>query len=147
MKRSIFVLATSVAFATLAPGASGRATFLDLDVQTAVAAGLGRERLLGIPFYMKGQAHPAITEALGQFRSNKRTNAFNKSDETACQIAFLSAVITFQERARSMGGDAIVDLTSITKGNELESATHYRCVAGNVVANVALSGLVVRLRK
>ncbi len=147
MKRSIIVLATSLALVTIGPGASGRATFLDLDVQTAVASSLGRERLLGVPFYMKGQAHPAVVEDLGQLRSNKRTNAFNKSDEAACQIAFLSAVIAFQESAQAMDGDAIVDLRSITKGNELESATQYRCVAGNVVANVALSGRVVRLEK
>ena len=31
--------------------------------------------------------------------SNKKTNGFNKSDEEACQIAFLSAIKTFQERA------------------------------------------------
>lgn len=147
MKRSLVFLVAVVTISTIAPSAFGRETIVDLDVKTAVATGHGHERLLGIPFYMKGQAHPAVAEDLGVFRSNKRTNAFNKSDEEACQIAFLSAVITFQERARSMGGDAIVDLESITKDNPLQSATQFRCAAGNVVANVALSGRVVRLKK
>ncbi len=43
-----------------------------------------------------------------------------------------------------MGGDRVIELKSITKHNNLESATHYRCAAGNVVANVALTGTVVR---
>ena len=147
MRRSIVLLSMSLALAMIAPGASGRSTILDLDAQAAANSSLGRERLLGVPYFLKGQAHSAIAQDLGVFSSNQRTNAFNKSDEAACQIAFLSAVIQFQKRAQSLGGDAVVDLKSITAGKELESAKQYRCAAGNVVANVVLSGRVVKLKK
>ena len=45
-----------------------------------------------------------------------------------------------------MGGNAIVDVESITKHNDLTSASEYRRVAGGVVANVALTGRVVKLK-
>jgi hypothetical protein len=59
---------------------------------------------------MKGESHPKVARELGTFTSNRRTNAFNKSDRDACHIAFLSAVIALQERARSEGGNAVVDI-------------------------------------
>ena len=144
---SFLGIVLALALAVVASRASGRETFHDLDVRTAAASSVGRARLLDVAFYMKGQAHPAVAQDLGEYRSNRRTNAFNKSDQEACEIAFLSAVIVFQKRAKAMGGNAVVDLKSITKGKELESATQYRCIAGNVVANVALSGRVVRFKK
>ncbi len=116
-------------------------------MQSAVESSLGRERLLDVPFFMAGQSHPAVKQDLGVFRSNRSTNAFGKSDEEACRIAFLSAVIALQDRARAEGGDAVVDVKSVTKHRDLESATSFRCVAGNVVANVALSGRVVKFAK
>jgi uncharacterized protein YbjQ (UPF0145 family) len=56
-------------------------------------------------------------------------------------------VISLQTRAKRQGGDAVVDIKSITNTSELESSTQYRCSAGNVVANVVLTGRVVRLAK
>jgi len=134
-----FVLTTSTAFA--------RNTFHDLEVKQAAESEIGKAKLLDVPFYMLGQKHPMMARDLGVFTSNKRTNAFNKTDEAACQIVFLSAIISLQSRARQLGADAVIDIRSITKHNDLESATSYRCVAGNVVANVALTGRVVEFEK
>lgn len=122
-----------------------RNTFHDLEIKSALENPLADMKLLDVPFFFTGQTHPKVAKRLGTFTANKRTNAFNKSDEAACEIAFLSAIITFQRRAQSMGADAIVDMKSITKHNDLESPTQFRCLAGNVVANVALSGTVVKL--
>jgi hypothetical protein len=127
--------------------ASARDTFRDLDVERARKEGWGRENLSAVPIYMKGQEHRPVAEDLGTFTSNKRTNAANKSDEAACQIAFLSALISLQSRASALGADAVVDVRSITKHKDLDSATQYRCVAGAFVANVALEGRMVRLKK
>lgn len=141
----VLMLMGACAFAAMPAGA--RETFHDLSVEEATRGELGEEKLLEIPFYLKGQQHPPVAQDLGVFKSNRRTNAFNKSDEQACQVAFLSAVIALQKRAQRQGGDAVVDVRSITKHRDLESPTQYRCVAGNVVANVALEGRVVRLGK
>jgi hypothetical protein len=54
-------------------------------------------------------------------------------------------LIRLQERAITEGGDAIVDIVSVTRGGRTSSATEYRCVAGAVVVHVALEGTVVKL--
>ena len=131
----------------VASEALARNTFVDLDVAEARAQGAGRENLLAVPVFMAGEKRPATSQELGTFTANRSTNAFNKSDRAACQIAFLSALIVLQNRALLEGGDAVVDVRSVTRGNLLESATQFRCVAGNVVAVVALEGLVVKLKK
>jgi hypothetical protein len=145
--RSVTTLAVAAALALAAPPASARNTFHDLDAARAKAEGYGRENLLDVPVFMAGEEHGAVAQDLGVFRANRSTNAANKPDAEACQIAFLSAVIALQAKARALGADAVVDVRSITKNNPLESATQYRCVAGAFVANVALSGRMVKLAK
>ena len=142
--RVAWVVALSLGIAS---PAFSRNTFHDLDVKSATGSSLGRERLLDVPFYMAGQAHPPVARDLGEFRTNLRTNAFNKTDEEACRVVFLSALISLQERVRAEGGDAVIDVKSVTRHRDLESATSFRCAAGNVVANVALSGRVVKFAK
>ena len=145
--RRLHALALALAFvaSAVASPAYARTTFHDL----AVAEARQDEKaanLLEVPFYMAGQKHPRVAKDLGTFKSNRRTNAFGKSDERACNIAFLSAIISLQQRAQQEGGDAVVDIKSITRHNDLESASQFRCAAGAVIANVALTGRVVKLK-
>jgi uncharacterized protein YbjQ (UPF0145 family) len=141
-------LATTLALASclVASTALARSDLIDIPVNTATAQDESSS-LLDVRYYMAGQSHPAIAKDLGVYRSNQRTNAFTKSDERACSIAFLSALIALQKRAQRLGGDAVVDIKSITQHRDLESSTEFRCAAGNVVANVALSGRVVKFSK
>jgi uncharacterized protein YbjQ (UPF0145 family) len=140
-----FRLAATLALASclLASAAPARSDLLDIPVKTATAYDES-SALLDVPYYMAGRSHSAIAKDLGVYRSNKRTNAVAQSDEHACSIAFLSALISLQQRARRRGGDAVVDIKSITQHRDLESSTEFRCAAGNVVANVALTGRVVK---
>lgn len=142
MWRSIllFIFVSIFIFSSSAPA---RNTFHDLFVSDAVKSARGKEKLLDVPFYMAGQSHPAVKKDMGVFESNKRTNALNKSDEEACRIAFLSAIISLQKRAQRMGADGVIDIKSITKHKRLVSAGKYRCVAGDLMSNVALTGRVV----
>jgi uncharacterized protein YbjQ (UPF0145 family) len=132
-------------FLVLSQTSAARDTFHDLSVEAALKgpdAGLLRD----VPVFMQGQDHPAVAQDLGTFTSNRNTNAFNKSDEDACARAFMSAIIALQDRAKSLGGTAVIDIKSITKHNDLVSATQYRCDAGSINANVALTGTVVKLK-
>ncbi|WOD19157.1 excinuclease ABC subunit A [Paraburkholderia kirstenboschensis] len=100
-----------------------------------------------IPLYFAGQRHPAVVKTIGEYATNKKTNAFGKSDEAACQHVFLSAVIELQDRARKEGGNAVINIKSNYKNEVRESATEFTCGAGAVIAGVALKGDVVTLRK
>ncbi len=147
MKRDYRGLCLCLMLVLAAPAADAADKFHDLSVKGAAESEIGKSKLLDVPFYMSGQKHAGVAKDLGVFTSNKRTNAFGKSDEAACQIAFLSAVISLQSRSNKLGGNAIIDIKSVSKKGELVSATKFRCAAGFAVANVVLKGRVVKLNK
>jgi uncharacterized protein YbjQ (UPF0145 family) len=100
-----------------------------------------------VALYFAGQRHPSVVKTIGEFATNKKTNAFGKSDEAACQRVFLSAVLELQERARKEGGNAVINIRSNYKNELHASATDFTCGAGAIMAGVALKGDVVTLRK
>jgi hypothetical protein len=99
----------------------------------------------GVKLYFGSQGHPPIARTIGVWPTNKKTNAFAKSDLQACEWVFLSAVIALQERARKEGGNAVVNIVSNYRHAVTVSATEYVCGAGGLIAGVALKGKVVRL--
>lgn len=105
------------------------------------------ERLKGVGLFFGEQEHPEIAKSFGEYQSNKKTNAFNKSDKKACEWAFLSALISFHDRALSEGGDAVVNIRGYYKKRPFSSETHFQCGAGATVAGVTLVGDVVKLKK
>ncbi|MDO9224986.1 MAG: excinuclease ABC subunit A [Pseudomonadota bacterium] len=115
-------------------------------LKDALEAPAAQEKLdKSIKLYFAGQPHPKTIKNLGTWPTNKKTNAFGKSDVEACNWAFLSAVLTLQERARKEGGNAVIDIKSNYRNIETASATEFMCGVGNVVAGVALKGTVAKV--
>jgi hypothetical protein len=104
------------------------------------------QRLEGVKFFFGKQAHPPIGKSFGEYQSNKKTNAFNKSDKEACEWAFLSALLSFHQRALSVGGDAVVNIQGYYKKQPFSSEAEFQCGAGATMAGVTLKGTVVKLK-
>jgi len=100
-----------------------------------------------IKMYFGKQATPPVEKKIGEWTSNKKTNAANKSDQEACEIAFVSAAIALQERAKREGGNAVINIKSVYKNENVENNTEYLCGAGTFLSGVALRGTVVTLKK
>lgn len=100
-----------------------------------------------ISFYFGNSKHPKIEKKYGEYQSNKKTNAFGKSDTEACHWAFASAMKTLAQRARREGGNAVVNIRSNYKGNLTSSNKTFQCGAGAVMAGVTLIGDVVKIKK
>ncbi|MEP7730154.1 excinuclease [Marinomonas primoryensis] len=98
-----------------------------------------------VSFYFGDQSYGKALKDFGGFKTNKKTNAFAKSDEDACNWVFLSAMISLKERAIKEGGNAVVDIKSNYKNNLTSSSETFQCGAGAVMAGVALTGKVVTL--
>ena len=127
--------------------AYARDTLHTLNAQDALQQGHQRGAILGdVKVYFAGETHPAVEKSIGEFRTNKKTNAFNKSDEEACQWAFFSAIKSLQERALKEGGNAVIDIKSNYRDREFVSATEFQCGAGAFIGGVALKGTVVKLK-
>jgi len=100
-----------------------------------------------VSFYFGEQKHGKVERSFGEFRTNRKTNAFNKTDKEACQWVFLSAMIVLKKRAIREGGNAIINIKSNYKNNLTSSNDSFRCGAGAFVAGVALVGTVVKIEK
>lgn len=144
MKRQLFVAALA---ACAAFSAQARDTELHLPVQDALNTAEARTKLPGdVKFFFGDQKYGKVERSMGEDVTNQKTNAFNKSDEEACQWVFLSAMLQLQKRAKDLGADAVVDIQSYYKKEPFVSATEYECHAGGLIAGVALKGRFVKLK-
>lgn len=117
------------------------------SIKEALSTEVAKQKLNAkIRFYFGNQSHGKIAKKFGHFSSNKKTNAFGKSDQQACEWAFLSAMMSLQKRAQSEGGNAVIDIRSNYKNTEFKSDTEFECGAGAIMAGVALTGTVVELK-
>ncbi len=98
-----------------------------------------------IKFYFGSKANRRINKNMGDFITNKKTNALVKSDRKACEWVFLSALLSLQKRVVAKGGNAVINIRSFYKKNEMSSKTEFECHVGLLMAGVALKGTVVHL--
>ena len=147
MRRKKFVFKTIIlSFLTGAPTVFARDEHLMFPLDKAIAEGKAKGKIQDdIKLYFSGQKHGEPTQKFGTFTSNRKTNAVGKSDQEACNWAFLSTIMSLQERARKEGGNAVIDIKSVYKGTVKESATEFMCGAGSMMAGVALEGRIAKI--
>jgi uncharacterized protein YbjQ (UPF0145 family) len=117
-----------------------------LPIAAAMATKDADEKLEGsVKFFFGKQEYPKVTTKLGTDVSNRKTNAFGKSDEKACNWAFLSAMIALERRAKQLGANAVVNIVSYYQRVEMSSTTEFECHAGALIAGVALKGDFVKI--
>lgn len=149
MKRTTGTIVAIVAMGCMTyASAKGRDDHIKLPIQGALEKSQSYKTTVDadIKLYWGTQKTPAVERKMGEFTSNKKTNAANKSDQEACDLAFISAVAALQQRARKEGGNAVVNIHSVYRGEDSNSPTEYVCGAGKIIAGVALKGTVVKLK-
>lgn len=114
-------------------------------IQQLLESSKAKDVLLDIPLYFADQNHSKESSKYGEVISNKKTNAFGKSDTEACEWVMLSALKALQQRAVKEGMNAVVNIQSYYKKREFVSSTEYECGAGRIMAGVALKGTLVKL--
>jgi uncharacterized protein YbjQ (UPF0145 family) len=147
--KSIVVAGAAILALGSMSAAVARDDRLMFPVKDAMAKGQTTKDRLdpSIPLYFGKKTPAGVEKRIGEWTSNKKTNATNKSDQDACEIAFVSAALSLQERAKREGGNAVVNIKSVYKNDNVENDTQYLCGAGTFTAGVALRGTVVTLKK
>lgn len=132
----------------VAPHAQARETRVELPLQELIDSPQAKEAGIdgSVRFYLAGQKHPAVSARMSEDVSNKKTNAANKSDADACRWVTLSVLKAFQDKAKSMGANAVIDVVSYYKKKEFRSATNYECYAGAIMAGMALKGTYAKIK-
>jgi len=140
--------ATAALMLCALPGLSqARDTTHYLPFEKVVQQMTAEKKLDGtVKFYLAGVQPRGKVNVLraGEF-TNKKTNAFNKTDEAACEWALQSALLTMQEAAKKVNANAVTNIASYYKKNERKDATTYECHAGAVMAGVAIKGDLSRV--
>lgn len=144
MKKMIAVAVLAVV-ATSAMAGSGKVM---LPIAGAMEANDAQAKLNnGVKFFFAGQATPKILSKLGEKKTSQKTNAFGKSAETACNWAFLSAMMHLEKQAVALGANAVVNIVSNYNNVPTASATEFECHEGALMAGVAFKGDFVRIEK
>lgn len=99
----------------------------------------------GVAFYFAGQATPKVVEKLGSDKTSQKTNSFGKSDEKACNWAFLSSMLRLEKRAKELGANAVINIVNNYGNVENPNATEFECHAGGIMAGVAFKADFVRI--
>jgi uncharacterized protein YbjQ (UPF0145 family) len=141
VRKTLFILALLGVVGV--QGAQARDVEHRLSIAEFMADAEVRQKLgSDVTFYFSGQPTPRIGKSFGDVVTNRKTNSFGKPDASACRWAMLSALIHLRDRAKELGGNAVVGIVSYYKKNTQASSTHYVCHAGNIIAGVALKGTV-----
>ncbi|AKZ25070.1 excinuclease ABC subunit A [Ralstonia nicotianae] len=141
------LLLISLCFAAIGTPALARDEIDTYPISEALASEGPDKVADDIGLYFSGQQHAPVAQSLGEISIRKTTSTISVGEEAACQYALLSTVRALQERARQMGGNAVVDIKSNYKKRVMESASEFTCGAGMFVVAVALKGEVVTLNK
>lgn len=148
MKKLLLSIAITGAANAAAAPAQARDNKHMMPIANAMAANDAKNRLGdAVRFYFGDQKTPAIVERLGSDKTSQKTNSFGKSAETACNWAFLSAMLRLQDRARELGANAVVNIVSNYKNVEHSSATDFECHDGAMMTGVALKGEFVKIKQ
>lgn len=144
LTRSVYMLLAAMLVAS-AP-AHARDDVLNFSIRNALNAPAAHEKLNpNIHLYFAGEEIPYVSHQFGEYRTNKKTNAFNKSDLDACNWVFLTAILQLQSRAEQLGANAVVNIRSNYKNQVFADPHDFQCGAGNVIAGVALIGDAVTI--
>ncbi len=144
-KRCVFIV---IACLFLSGTALARDDKNSYSIESAMSTSSSKQKLnRGYTFKFGEQSHGNITANYGEFQTNKKTNAFGKSDKQACEWVFLSAMISFQDRITTEGANAVVNIRSYYKKNTMSSATEFECGNGAIMAGVTFIGDIVTLEE
>ncbi len=119
-----------------------------LPFADAVAAATRDGKLDGsVKFYLAGKAPVGqMTVVNDNVTTNKKTNAFGKSDSETCNWALQSALITLQGAAKQAGANAVVDIQSNYNNQPYSDPTNYECHKGFLMSGVALKGKLAKVQ-
>ena len=121
---------------------SAHATMVELPIEEVMSSRLAKQNLTSdIQFHFGKQRQNG--KEIGTWVSNKKTNKVGKGTKESCYRAFVSAMISLQNRALKENGSKVVNIHSYYKKVPFYSDEYFKCEVGNIMSGVALRGTVL----
>ena len=147
MRQMLIVVLAALAALAVFGCASDRNVPLPYSIADSMALPEYKDRLKDVAFYFGNQPHPAIAKTIRAVTTAQRSNAAGSTTKDApCARAFVSALLRLQSAALKEGGNAVIDIKSNYKHNEVSSETQFQCATGVLMSGVALKGTIVKLK-
>lgn len=142
MQLKSWIAAAAIVMSALPAVSQARDTALFLPFQKVINDMTAAGKIDGsVKFYLAGaQPRGKITVISPGAVTNKKTNAFNKTDTEACEWVLQSAVLQMYGAAKKVNANAVTNITSYYKSIERKDPQTYECHAGAIMAGVALKG-------
>jgi hypothetical protein len=116
-----------------------------LPIKAALDSAEPRQKPDGsVKFFFGKESAPAIASRLGSVKPHGKARTRRSDDIEACNVAFLAALMDFEQRAKKAGANAVVNIVSYYKNVEMASATEFECHAG-AAAHAILRGDLIKL--
>lgn len=93
-----------------------------------------------VKFFFTKEKSPKVAKTIRTETIDQKVSLRGNSNEKACNLAFMSVLMSFDKRAKEMGANAVVNIVSNYKRREMSSATHFECHEGSGYMAVALRG-------
>lgn len=124
-------------------------SILELSLQDVLTMPEARDVLDGsVKFYLKGQVTPETVVMLKSAAvGNVKGNATEMGDRYACKQAALAALVSFHNRAKEKGANAVVDMVNYYKQVESARNTVIQCHVDHPFASVMFRGLFAKVAK
>lgn len=117
-----------------------------ISVSEAMDSPEAHEKLDGtVKFYFGDAPHPAVLQEFRDYVTNQKTNNFMKSDRSSCTWVFVSALMELQKRAHDLGANAVINIHSYYKKEDVSIGNDVPCHVGAMIAGIALKGNFVRI--
>jgi len=141
-----FALAAATLAAAFSAPAQAKDDRMLLPIAGALGSQAGRDRFDDtVQFLWADQAYPPALQSYDIFTVERRTFAPTRTDQEACNAAFIDALADLRDHAKQVGANAVVAIKSIYRNREFRSETEFECRAGYLVDNVSLEGHIVKL--
>lgn len=140
-KLHALILALTSALSLFALNAHAEDKIIHVPLKDVVDMPEAKGKLDGsVKFYLEGQATPKVLTKSNEDTSNRRTNAVGKDEIFACKWAALSALIAFQDKAKTLGANAVIGMVSFFKKETYSDPVNFECRKGAMMAAVTLKG-------
>ena len=146
ISRAATVAVAAVLLIAFVSPATAADDVVQMDIANAMATPDAQANLDGtVKFYFGQTPYPAVLRKFGEFVSNKKANGFGRSDVRGCNRAFLDVLIQFQKRAHDLGANAVINIHSYYKKEDVTVSTTIPCHSGFLMDGIALKGEVVKV--
>ena len=126
--------------------AASEGNVLEISLADAMAKPEMQQQLRGfVKLFFGNSPHPEVAHVFNRYATKKGVRSSGNAIQESCEKALLAALLQFQTRAVRLGADAVIDIHSYYRHQEVSNDTSVQCHDNIRKVYVVLIGNFVKL--